>query len=164
MEKVIIIERPINEVFSYVADCDNSREYLGSSFHFKSLTPRPHGVGTKAVALCNYMGANIRIDYTMTEYVPNQRMKLIAKDQNMNGIKADSVALWQFQEITPGRTKVSFMLDIQPRGLEKFGPMAKILAAPVISAAQSCVSLVLDKALVKLKAKMESVPATAAVA
>jgi Polyketide cyclase / dehydrase and lipid transport len=164
MEKVIIIERPINEVFNYVADCDNSREYLGSSFHFKSLTPRPHGVGTKAVALCNYMGANIRIDYNMVEYVPNQRMKLVAKDQNMNGIKADSVALWQFQEAGPGRTKVSFMLDIQPRGLEKFGPMAKILAAPIMSAAQTCVSMVLDKALVKLKARMESNVERAAVA
>lgn len=155
MEKVIIIERPISEVFEYVAVCDNSKDYLGSAFNFRATTPPPFGVGTKATAVGNYMGISIRLDYTMVDYVPNKVMRLVSKNQNLNGISVDSEACWRFLEKGPNRTAVSFRLDIEPRDLSKFGPFGAMMAAPIISAAQSCVGGVLDKSLQRLKYTLE---------
>lgn len=155
MEKVVVIERPVAEIFDYVVDCDNSKDYLGANFNFRAASPAPYGVGSKAVATGSYMGINIRLDYTVVEYVPNKLLRLVCKDQPLNGIRVDSEACWRFAERGHNRTAVGFRLIMQPRDLNKFGAVGTMVAMPIISAAQNYIGLILEKAMTKLKQTLE---------
>ncbi len=154
MEKTVLIERPISEVFDYVADSRNSQGYLNQSFHFETVTPPPYGVGTKAVAVGHYMGVNIRLRYTMSAYQPNRLMRLSGPNQNLNGIVVDSEVVWRFQERGPNQTLVGFRLEILPRPQYLRG-FSGMIARPIIVAAEACVSGVLDRAMVRLKQNLE---------
>ncbi len=155
MEKRVLIKRPISEVFEYVADCRNSKGYLGKAFYFEAVTPPPYGIGTKAVAVGTYMGIPIRLNYNMTEFQINRLLRLVAPPQTLNGIPVDSEALWRFAEKEPDVTLVSFRLEIKPR-LNGMNMFAGWLSVPIIQAAEASVSLMLDKALWKLKTTLES--------
>lgn len=154
MQKLIVIERPIEEVFAYIADYRNSKGYLGQAFHFEAVTPPPYGVGTKAQALGSFMGIGIKLNYTVDRFEQNRVIHMVAPNQMLNGIAVDSKACWLFQERGPNRTVVSFQLDIQPRGLAS-NPFARMMVAPLISAAESSVSGMLDGAMRKLKHTLE---------
>ncbi len=157
LKKLVLINRPIAPVFDYVAECDNSREYLGSNFYFKATTSPPYQLGTKAAAVGTFAGFTIRLNYVVTEYEVNRIIRLQAHKQVLNGVAVDSEACWRFEEREASQTAVRFHLDITPRP-EAITPLGLMIATPIISVVEAGVSRMLDSSLLRLKHTLERQP------
>ncbi|HEX2916543.1 MAG TPA: hypothetical protein VH186_37635 [Chloroflexia bacterium] len=157
MEKRVLIRRPVEEVFEYVTDYNNSCFYLGPSFYLQAAGPGPYGIGTPVVAAFNYLGVNIKLLYIVQEFQPNKKLRLVAQGQNVNGITIDSEVVWRFKAEGLAATQVSFALEITPR-YQVFARMTSLIVEPVINAVRSSVSLMLSGSMLRLKQTLEMVP------
>jgi hypothetical protein len=157
MDKSVLIGRPASEVFNYVLDCRNSKDYLGKNFNFQAATPPPYQVGARALALGHFAGYKIQLNYTIIELQPNRLIRLRAFNQHLNGIIVDSEVCWRFEERVPGQTIVRFHLAIQPQPSSIKG-ISKLVVTPVLKAIESGISYMLDGSLVTLKHTLEYQP------
>lgn len=157
MDKAVAIGCPASEVFNYVLDCRNSKNYLGKNFNFQAATPPPYQVGAKALALGHFGGYKVHLNYTIVELQPNRLIRLHALNQPLNGVIVDSEVCWRFEERAPGQTIVRFHLVIRPQP-DSIKGISKFIVSPVLKAIESGISHMLDGSLVNLKHTLEYQP------
>jgi uncharacterized membrane protein len=112
-ENTITIDRPIKKVFEFVLDGMNAPLWRPSVADVKLLPGKPLGVG--AVYKQGLKGPTGRIDgdYELVEVKPEEwiRFQVIAGPARPSGT-------YKFEAVGSG-TKVTFILDFQPKGLAK---------------------------------------------
>jgi uncharacterized membrane protein len=141
-ENTVIVERPIEVVFAYVADGTNNARWRSGVV---SIEPAPGGAGVGAryrQKLRGPGGRTIDGDYEVTRYEPPTALefKVVAGPARPTGRFALSTA-------GPGATSVTFSLDLQPTGLMRLmsGMVAKTMRSEVAQLSQ-------------LKAELERTP------
>jgi uncharacterized protein YndB with AHSA1/START domain len=72
IERSIIIDAPVEAVFSYVEDPANLPEYWPSVIEVKAVEQLPNG-GARMTIAYKMAGVRCDIETACTEYVPNQR-------------------------------------------------------------------------------------------
>ena len=112
-EESVSIDRPTQKVFAFVLDGSNNPRWRSSVLDIKLLPGKPLGVGAVFKQGLKGPGGRIDGDYELVEVKPNEliRFQVIAGPARPNGT-------FRF-EPTGKSTKVTFILDFQPKGLAK---------------------------------------------
>lgn len=110
-EKIITINRPVEEVFAYVSDLTRGPEWQPGLVEVRRITEGPEGVGTQYTGVRKFMGRKMESVIEFTTYEPNK--KLVFKS-----ISGDSPLVQSFLfEPTPEGTKLIARLELQTPGL-----------------------------------------------
>jgi len=108
----IVIDRPVSQVFAYVADGEKCPEWRPGVLDIKRVSGEGLGLGTKyAQGVKGPMGRRIEADYEITAYQPDRLIEF----QTTTG-PARPHGRYDF-EATEGGTRVTFSLDAKMSGL-----------------------------------------------
>jgi hypothetical protein len=138
-EKVIIINRPIQEVFAYVSEAGNGPQWQSALVETRRLTGGPLGIGTQYAGLRKFMGRNVESVMEYTGYELNK--KIVFK--SISG--SPFVQTYLFEPVAEG-TRLTSRLELETSGLMG-------LAKPLIA---SGVEREVDESFEILKKVLES--------
>ena len=114
----IVIERPIEEVFDFVADERNEPKYNSQMTRADKVTPGAIGVGTKFHSVMTGVGGAAEMTIEFTEF---DRPRRIVETTHLSNMDIDGALLF---EPVPEGTRMAWVWDLHPRGFLKFlGPM-----------------------------------------
>jgi uncharacterized protein YndB with AHSA1/START domain len=99
IEKSIIIDAPVEEVFNYVEEPTNIPEYWPSVVEIKEVEQLPNG-GARMTAIYKMAGIRFEVASKCTEYIPNRRTVY----ESEGGVS--SMATWIY-ESHDGGTRVT---------------------------------------------------------
>jgi uncharacterized protein YndB with AHSA1/START domain len=74
MEGSVVINRPVDEVFAYVADVRNWPQWNSSMQEGEQTSTGPVGVGTTCQGVSQFLGRRMEWTSEITEYEPNRKM------------------------------------------------------------------------------------------
>src|ERR1051326_6813035 len=119
VEGDILINRPIDEVFDFVADERNEPKYNPRMTVAEMVTPGPIGVGSKFHCVMTGAGAtDVAVEFT--EFVRPRRLGSTSHISNMD---INGILLLEPQGQS---TKLKWLWNIEPRGfLKLLGPMVR---------------------------------------
>jgi carbon monoxide dehydrogenase subunit G len=116
----IVINRPIDEVFDFVADERNEPKYNPQMTRAEMVTQRPIGVGTKFHVKTTGVGRTADMTIEYTEFDRPRRLGSATHISNMD-INGTLVFEAQGQS-----TKMKWLWNIEPRGfLKLLGPIVR---------------------------------------
>ncbi len=119
-EESIIIRRPIDEVFAFVADQTNAPQWQSGLLEVRRTTNGPLGLGTKHTAVRKFMGRRLEATNEYVVFEPN-------KEVTFKGTAGSSDFQHSYlTESTAEGTKLTSRMEMQSKGL--FG-----LAEPLIA-------------------------------
>lgn len=116
VEESIIINRPVEEVFAFVADQTNAPRWQSGLLEVRRTTEGPLGVGTKHTLVRKFMGQRLEASNEYLEYEPN-RWIVFRGTANTMDFEASYLT-----EPTAEGTRLTSTLDMQsiePVGLEE---------------------------------------------
>jgi uncharacterized protein YndB with AHSA1/START domain len=124
VEKIVVIKRPIEEVFAYVANPENAEQWAGPVTESKQTSEGPVGVGTTSTRVTEFLGRKSENTYEVTEYEPNRKFA----EKTTSG-SLQSTELITFESVDGG-TKVTVAGEVEASGFIKmaeplFARMAK---------------------------------------
>jgi carbon monoxide dehydrogenase subunit G len=116
----IIVQRPVEEVFAFVADQTNGPRWQSGLLEVRRITDKPIGLGTKHTAVRKFMGRRLEATNEYVVYEPNKEVTF----------KGDAGSA-EFQhsyltESTAEGTRLTSRMEMESKGL--FG-----LAEPLIT-------------------------------
>jgi uncharacterized membrane protein len=121
VEKSIIIQRPVEEVFNYVSNLTHSAEWQSGLTEVRQITEQPLGVGTRYALVRTFMGRKMEANNEITELNPGVKVAF----KTISG-PIPLEASYQFEPAEMG-TKLTLKIEMQPKGFVS-------LAEPLISA------------------------------
>jgi uncharacterized protein YndB with AHSA1/START domain len=107
IEKSIVIDAPVEKVFSYVEEPSNIPEYWPSVVEIKEVEELPNG-GARVTMVYKMAGVRLDIESECTEFVPNERTVY----ESEGGVS--STITWTY-EPHDGGTKVTMRNDYTVR-------------------------------------------------
>lgn len=116
----ILIRRPVGDVFDYLADERNERDFNPRLLQARKTTAGPIGVGTRFHVVMNSLGRPVPMTVTITEHDRPFRLGSVTRMPGM--------AIAGTLTFTPdaGRTRMHWAWSIRPRGVLR-------AAAPLIA-------------------------------
>ena len=111
-EMTVLIERPIEVVWEFVADVFNVPRLRGQALIFRQTSPGPIGVGTTYEGRVMILGFEARIGGVVTEWDPPRASTATASARPVRffGVRETLVA-------TAGGTTLTRVIDIEPRSV-----------------------------------------------
>ncbi len=107
----VTINRPVEEVFDFVADERNEPRYNPRMRHVKQISAGPIGVGTRFRAEMIVLGRSMPM---MIEYTVYERPRRLASSTHLSGME-----IWgtlTFDPVSEG-TRMRWSWNLQPRGV-----------------------------------------------
>jgi uncharacterized protein YndB with AHSA1/START domain len=120
VEGEIVINRPVEEVFDFVADERNEPRFNPHMRRAEKITEGPVGVGTRYRSELVSMGRTIKMDIEFTGY---ERPRRLASSTHMSSM--DTQGALTFDPV-PGGTRMRWWWELEPRGVLK-------LVSPVVA-------------------------------
>lgn len=120
VEKSIVINRPIAEVFAFVADQRNAPRWQSGLLEVRPTTEGALGVGTKHDLVRKFMGRRLEASNEYIEYEPNKK---IAFKSTSGPVGFEAGYLTESSEVG---TKLTSWIEMQPKG---FAGLAEPLIA-----------------------------------
>lgn len=108
----VIISKPVDEVFSYAANMDNSMKIMQNVVAIEKLTEGPVQVGAKFKETREIRGRQASSIIEFIEFLPNERYVV---QSEANGLKV--IYHYDFKPTVDGGTKVHFQGDIHTTGI-----------------------------------------------
>ncbi len=117
IEKSIVVDAPIEQVFAYVVDPARQTEYMPGTDEVKDIQRLPDGRRTYT-NVSKLLGLHLDFKCEQTEVVPNER--IVEKTQ---GAGFDGTWTERFERLEDGKTRVSIVGEttIHAGPLSKFG-------------------------------------------
>jgi len=121
-ENTVTIERPIGDVFAYLADGTNNPHWRAGVLSIERTSADDGADATYRQVLSGPGGRKIAGDYRVTAYEPPHLLEFA-----VTAGPARPTGRFQLAEAGPDRTTVTFSLDLQPSGLMRLmsGMVAK---------------------------------------
>jgi uncharacterized protein YndB with AHSA1/START domain len=107
----VVISRPRDEVFAYVADARNRPTWDDSVDSEELTSPEPIGVGTTVRTRLRSMGRDYEINWEVVEHQPPERMTIESTSGPM------STTLAYLLDARDGGTSVRFSVTGRPTGV-----------------------------------------------
>lgn len=127
-ENTVTVDRPVGDVFAYLADGTNNPRWRSGVLSIER-TSATEGVGaTYRQKLRGPGGRPIDGDYRVTAYQPPNLLEF-----QVTAGPARPTGRFRLAEAGPGRTTVTFSLDLTPTGLMRLmgGMIAKTMRSEV---------------------------------
>ena len=105
-----IINRPVSEVFAFVADVNNVGQWQSPVTEARKTSEGPIGAGTQYSYAGQFLGKQIEVVTQITEFEPDKKLAF----KSVSGPKAE--AAWTFAAVEDG-TKVDMALQGEVGGL-----------------------------------------------
>jgi uncharacterized membrane protein len=113
VEGEIVINRPVEEVFDFVADERNEPRYNPRMRRADQLTEGPIGVGTRFRAQTVSMGRPVEMVIEFTDY---QRPRRLVSSTHMASMELHGALTF---DPVPDGTRMRWSWELQPRGMLK---------------------------------------------
>ena len=113
VELEVIINRPIEEVFSFMSNVENDSQWSTGAVETKLTSEGPIGKGSTFEEATMFLGRKIEMTGEYTEYIPNK--KFVCK--SISG-PFPAEGSYTFEEVDGG-TKVTATIEVEPRGFFK---------------------------------------------
>jgi len=120
VEDSIVINRPVEEVFAFVADQENALQWQEGLLEVRRTTDGPLGVGTKHTIMRKFMGRRVEATNEYVEYEPNKKIAFTGR----SGPAHFEVA-YLTESVAEG-TRLTCQMQMEQRGL--FGLMDSLIA------------------------------------
>ncbi len=120
-EHTVTIDRPIAQVFEYVADGSNNPRWRAGVLEINRTSPANELGAEYRQVLAGPGGRRIAGDYRISEWEPPRRLEF-----TVIAGPARPVGRFDLTEVAPDRTQVTFTLALQPRGVMRL--MTKMIA------------------------------------
>jgi uncharacterized protein YndB with AHSA1/START domain len=118
IEGTTLVERPVEEVFDFVADERNEPKYNPQMLHVGKVTPGAVRVGTQWRAVMESRDRLLELDIEVTEF---DRPHTIGSTTRMDSAEIRGRVTF---EPDPAGTRLSWSWDLRPRGLMRLaGPL-----------------------------------------
>jgi len=111
VEESIVIDRPVAEVFAFVADQTNAHTWQQGIVGVRRLTPDPIGVGTRHEVVRKFLGRELPLTNEYVRYDPNELVTFTAT----SGPTAFDVSY--LTESAPGGTRLTCQMRMDQRGV-----------------------------------------------
>jgi hypothetical protein len=113
---VVVVERPVEEVFDFVADPRNEPLYNPAMARVELLTPEPVGIGSRSRAELRSLGRTVEVTTELTAY---ERPTLLGS-RHRSAIPSSRSALHthgtlSFEPVAGG-TRMRWNWELEPRG------------------------------------------------
>lgn len=108
----VVIKKPVEEVFSYASNMENSPKIMENVVEIEKLTDGPLQVGSRFKETREIRGRKASAVIEFTDYTPNK--SYVVKSE-ANGLKV--VYYYDFVPADGGGTRVDFKGDIHTSGL-----------------------------------------------
>jgi carbon monoxide dehydrogenase subunit G len=112
LRETIVVERPVEEAFDYVADFATTEEWDPGIDSARRVGDGPIGVGTRFDVVSNFNGRKLPLVYTMTVYERPRRVVLAGDGKQFRG--EDTIT---FEAIGDGRTRITYVAEISLKGV-----------------------------------------------
>ncbi|CAG9620050.1 SRPBCC family protein [Sutcliffiella rhizosphaerae] len=112
LQDSIVISKPVEEVFSFVSDMDNSTKIMGNVVEIEKLTEGPLQVGSKFKETREIRGRKAASIIEFIKYEPNEHYSVKSE---VNGLTV--VYHYDFKPTLEGGTTVNFQGDIHTSGI-----------------------------------------------
>ena len=120
VEGDILINRPIEEVFDFVADESNEPQYNPKMTWAEKVSPGPIGVGTTFRSVMTGIGRAAEMTIHFTAF---DRPRRIAETTHMSNMEINGVLLF---ERTRDGTRMKWIWNLEPRGFYRLlGPLVR---------------------------------------
>jgi hypothetical protein len=113
LEKVVVVDKPLDEVFAYLTDFTTTTEWDPGTV----VTVLQHGdggVGTTYLNTSTFMGRQTQLTYVVRELVPHERIRL--QGENKTVVAVDTMS---FRRLEAG-TEVTYSADFTFKGATRF--------------------------------------------
>jgi uncharacterized membrane protein len=114
VQESIEIERPLDDVFSYVSDAGNYPEWMAHALEVRKQGPGPPRKGEKFTLAIRSVGRRFETPFERTRYEPNRR----CADRAIGGPVPNQWWECDFQEV-PGGTRLTRTAEARGNGLLK---------------------------------------------
>lgn len=81
-ESSVVIDRPIEEVFAFLADGENDPKFSPRVLEIRKTTDGPPGVGTVYASTVKDAGMKTQREFELTEFEPNRRIRWAERSKN----------------------------------------------------------------------------------
>lgn len=126
-EATIEIDRPVAEVFAFLADGENDPKFSPRVQRIEKTTDGPTSVGTVYRSTVKDAGLTTRREFKITEFVPDSRIRWAEQSKNLVTAAEGG---YDFEAVSPTRTKLRIFNVLEGHG---FG---KLIAGFALSAAR----------------------------
>jgi uncharacterized protein YndB with AHSA1/START domain len=82
-EATVVIDRPIEEVFAFLADGENDQKFSPRVLEIAKATDGPPGVGTVYESKVKDAGMTTKREFELTEFVPPARIRWAERSKNI---------------------------------------------------------------------------------
>ena len=82
-ESSVVIDRPIEEVFAFLADGENDPKFSPRVLEIRKTTDGPPGVGTLYASTVKDAGVKTQREFKLTEFEPNSRIRWAEVSKNL---------------------------------------------------------------------------------
>jgi hypothetical protein len=116
------IDRPINEVFAFLADGENDPKFSPRVLEIAKTTDGPSGVGTIYASTVKDAGMKTKREFKLTEFVAPTRIRWAETSKNL--VTAPDGG-YDLESVSEGRTKVTIHNVLEGHGIGKLlAPLA----------------------------------------
>lgn len=140
VERTVTVQKPIDQVWAYLSDFRTSEEWDPPSVT-TTRTSGEGGVGTTYHNVSTFAGSETEVDYTVTEYVEQERLQL----------RGDAGSVQLLDTITfadsGSGTSVTYHAEFEPTGAAK---LAEPLMPPALALLANKVASSLEEHLTAL--------------
>jgi uncharacterized protein YndB with AHSA1/START domain len=126
-EATTVIDRPIEEVFAFLADGENDPKFSPRVQQITKATDGPTAVGTVYRSTVKDAGMTTKREFKITEFVPDQKIRWAEQSKNLVTAAEGG---YDFEAAAAGKTKLRIYNVLEGHG---FG---KLLAGFALSAAR----------------------------
>ena len=109
----VVIDRPIEDVFAFLADGENDAEFSPRVIEIAKTTDGPPGVGTVYASTVKDAGIKTKREFKLTEFDPPTRIRWTELSRNPVVVPEGGYDLTSAGE----RTELSFFNVLEGRGL-----------------------------------------------
>jgi hypothetical protein len=111
-----VIDRPIAEVFAFLADGTNDPKFSPRVLEIAKTTDGPIGVGTIFESKVKDAGMTTRRKFELIEFVPSTKIRWAERSKNM---VTASDGGYDLEPVGDGQTKVTIHNELEGHGLGK---------------------------------------------
>jgi polyketide cyclase/dehydrase/lipid transport protein len=117
-----VVDRPIEEVFRFLADGQNDRKFSPRVQEIRKATDGPPGIGTVYASTVKDAGLTTQREFEITEFVPPTRIRWAERSKNLVTVPTGG---YDLEPDTAGRTRLVMWNELDGHGAGKLlAPLA----------------------------------------
>jgi len=113
LKEILEVARPLDEVFAFVGDFANTKDWDPGVADSRKVTDGPIGVGTRYAVDVVFNGRKLPMTYEVTAWDPPNRVVLKGEGSRVTAV--DEIRF----EATPAGTRIRYSADLRLKGFLK---------------------------------------------